>query len=145
MRRVAAVPLSLAVVIAATGWLYMSRGLFDVRPRVAEALPLDELARHSDVPLLTFVAVWGVTAVFLGMIVRWAAKYGAVKRPRTKTSTSRSGKVSEPVQCSTGISTISGARRRSDASIVFRPPSRATTLPLGIPKIAIGAISAART
>jgi len=72
MRRVAAVPLSFAVVIAATGWLYVSRGLFELRPRVAEALPLDELARHSDVPLLTFVVVWGVTAVFLGLIVRWA-------------------------------------------------------------------------
>ena len=49
MRRAAAVPLSLAVVIAATGWLYASRGLLELRPRVGESLPLDELARHSSV------------------------------------------------------------------------------------------------
>jgi lysyl-tRNA synthetase class 2 len=72
MRRAAAVPLSLAVVIAATGWLYASRGLLDLSPRVGEALPLDELARHSSVSLLTFAVIWGVAAVFLGAIVRWA-------------------------------------------------------------------------
>jgi lysyl-tRNA synthetase class 2 len=72
MRRAAAFPLSFAVVFAATGWLYVSRGLVGVHPRVGEALPLDELARHSSVPLLTFVAVWGVTATFLGSIARWA-------------------------------------------------------------------------
>ncbi|HEX6762462.1 MAG TPA: phosphatidylglycerol lysyltransferase domain-containing protein [Gaiellaceae bacterium] len=72
MRRVAAFPLSLAIVIAATGWLYASRGLLGVRPRVGEALPLDELARHSSVPLVTFVCVWGLTAVLLGTVARWA-------------------------------------------------------------------------
>ena len=72
MRRVAALPLSLAVVLAATGWLYTVRGVFDVRPLVGEALPLDELARHSSVSLLTFMVVWGVTAVLLGTILRWA-------------------------------------------------------------------------
>ncbi len=72
MRRAAAVPLSLAVVIAATGWLYATRGLVGVRPRVGEALPLDELARHSSISLATFVAVWGTTALLLGAIARWA-------------------------------------------------------------------------
>jgi lysyl-tRNA synthetase, class II len=72
MRRAAAFPLSLAVVLAATGWLYTVRGMFDLRPLVGEALPLDELARHSSIPLLTFVVVWGVAAVFLGTILRWA-------------------------------------------------------------------------
>jgi lysyl-tRNA synthetase, class II len=72
MRRAAAFPVSLAVVIAATGWLYAGRGLLGFHPRVGEALPLDELARQSSVPLVTFVVVWGVTAVFLGLIARWA-------------------------------------------------------------------------
>ena len=72
MRRVAAFPLSLAVVLAATGWLYTVRGLFDVRPLVGEALPLDELARHSSVPLLTFTLVWAAAALLLGSILRWA-------------------------------------------------------------------------
>ena len=72
VRRAAAFPLSLAVVIAATGWLYATRGLVDVRPRVGEALPLDELARHSSISLATFVVVWGVTALLLGAIARWA-------------------------------------------------------------------------
>src|SRR5690349_2887909 len=58
--------------LAATGWLYTVRGAFDLRPLVGEALPLDELARHSSVPLLTFTVVWGVAALFLGMILRWA-------------------------------------------------------------------------
>ena len=72
MRRAAAFPLCFAVVIAATGWLYFGRTLVATRPPVGEALPLDELARHSSVPLVTFVVVWGVTALFLGTIARWA-------------------------------------------------------------------------
>jgi len=72
VRRVAAFPLSLAVALAATGWLYTVRGASDLRPLVGEALPLDELARHSSVPLLTFTVVWAVAALFLGMILRWA-------------------------------------------------------------------------
>jgi lysyl-tRNA synthetase class 2 len=72
VRRAAAIPLALAVVIATTGWLYAARGLYELRPRVGEALPLDELARHSSVPLLTFVVVWGTSACLLGAIVRWA-------------------------------------------------------------------------
>jgi len=72
VRRAAAIPVSLAVVVAATGWLYAARGLLAVHPRVGEALPLDELARHSSVPLITFVAVWGAAALLLGTIARWA-------------------------------------------------------------------------
>jgi lysyl-tRNA synthetase, class II len=72
MRRAAAFPLCFAVVVAATGWLYLGRGLFSLRPLVGEALPLDELARHSSVALVTFLGVWGVTALLLGSIARWA-------------------------------------------------------------------------
>ena len=38
-----------------------------------------------------------------------------------------------------------GAWRASHVSIVVRAPSRSTAIPLGMPRIAIGAISAART
>jgi lysyl-tRNA synthetase class 2 len=72
LRKAASIPLSLAVVLAASGWLYLARGSVGTHPLVAEALPLDELARHSAAPLLLFVAVWGVAALFLGAIARWA-------------------------------------------------------------------------
>ena len=44
--------------LAATGWLYVVRAGGLPGPRVREALPLDELAKHSSSPLLLFVAVW---------------------------------------------------------------------------------------
>ncbi len=47
--------------------------------------------------------------------------------------------------CSSGIEARIGARAKSATSIVVREPSRCTSTPLGIPRIAIGAISAART
>jgi lysyl-tRNA synthetase, class II len=65
--------LSIATLIAATGWLYT------VRPKVAlpgpvthDALALDELSRHGSVPLVLFLAVWCVAAVLLGLLARWA-------------------------------------------------------------------------
>jgi lysyl-tRNA synthetase, class II len=61
----------LAVALAATGWLYLLRPeAGTVRPRVGEALPLDELARRSSVPLALFVAVWGAAALLLGLLAR---------------------------------------------------------------------------
>ena len=44
-----------------------------------------------------------------------------------------------------GSDARSGIRAASHVSIVVRAPSRSTTMPLGIPRIALGAISAART
>ncbi len=56
---------------AATGWLYLVRpGL--PGPRIGEALPLDELSRHSSAPLLYFLLVWTVTGLALGAVLRWA-------------------------------------------------------------------------
>ncbi|HEX7084130.1 MAG TPA: phosphatidylglycerol lysyltransferase domain-containing protein [Gaiellaceae bacterium] len=72
LRRTVSLPLALAVVVAASGWLYVVRPALDLRPLVGEALPLDELARHSTVPFLLFVVVWAVAAGFLGAIARWA-------------------------------------------------------------------------
>ena len=80
-----------------------------------------------------------------GRITRWAAKYGAMKHPSTKTSTSRSGKLSMPAECRIGSEASNGSRAASQVSMVVRAPSRSTAIPLGMPRIALGAISAART
>ena len=74
MRRVglALAPLAgLGIVITATGWLYLLRPHVSLPgPVVGDALPLDELSRHSGVPLLLFVAVWGLAAALLGLLAR---------------------------------------------------------------------------
>jgi hypothetical protein len=59
-RAVAASIISLAIVIAASGWLYLIQPRDALPgPPVGDALPLDELSRRSAVPLLVFLAVWG--------------------------------------------------------------------------------------
>ncbi len=71
-RRLALPPIVLAVAFAVTGWFYAIR-LGDVPgPRVAEALPLDDLAKHSSVSLLWFLAVWAAAAALFGLAARWA-------------------------------------------------------------------------
>ena len=76
MRRVglALAPLAgLGIVVTATGWLYLLRPHVSLPgPVVGDALPLDELSRHSGVPLLLFVAVWGLAAALLGLLARAA-------------------------------------------------------------------------
>jgi lysyl-tRNA synthetase class 2 len=72
-RTVAAVAASLAVVVTATGWLYLARPDLSLPgPTVRDALPLDELSGHARVPLLLFVAVWVVAGALLGLLARWA-------------------------------------------------------------------------
>ncbi len=71
-RKLAVPPAVVAAVLAATGWLYVVRAGGLPGPRVREALPLDELARHSSAPLLLFVAVWIAAGVVLGEVSRWA-------------------------------------------------------------------------
>src|SRR2546428_2868503 len=62
---------SFAVVLAAAGWLYLIQPHSRLPgPAVGDALPLDELSRHSAVPLLVFLAVWGTAALLLGLIAR---------------------------------------------------------------------------
>jgi hypothetical protein len=80
-----------------------------------------------------------------GRITRCAAKYGAMKQPSRKTSPSKSEKWRTPAACRIGSASSSGARAASQTSIVVRAPRRSTTIPLGMPKIAIGRISTART
>jgi lysyl-tRNA synthetase, class II len=72
MRKALVVIPSLCVLLAASGWLYLAQPHVGGRPRVGDALPLDELSRHSAVPLWLFLAVWGTAALLLGALVRWA-------------------------------------------------------------------------
>jgi lysyl-tRNA synthetase class 2 len=59
----------LAIVVAATGWLYVVQPHTKLPgPAVADALPLDELSRRSAVPLLVFLAVWVTAALLLGLV-----------------------------------------------------------------------------
>ena len=72
-RSIAAVVLSLSVLVAATGWLYLARPAVHVPgPAIRDALAFDELSRHSSVSIVLFVAVWGVAAALLGLVARWA-------------------------------------------------------------------------
>ena len=68
----AAAAASGAIVVGATGWLYLVRGMRLPGPLVGEALPLDELARRAAVPLLLYAAVWGAASLLLGLIARVA-------------------------------------------------------------------------
>jgi lysyl-tRNA synthetase, class II len=75
MRRIAArllaLPAAVAIVAAATGWLYLvAPGSHLPGPSVGDALPLDELSKHSAAPLLLFVGVWALAAVALGLAAR---------------------------------------------------------------------------
>ncbi len=72
IRRLALTPLVVAVAVATSGWLYLVRPGGLPGPRVALALPLDELAKHASVPLLWFAAVWAAAAVVVGLAARWA-------------------------------------------------------------------------
>lgn len=72
-RSAAAVVLSLGVVLAATGWLYIVRPIVRVPgPVVHDALPLDELSRHGSVSVVVYVLVWAVAAALVGLLARWA-------------------------------------------------------------------------
>jgi lysyl-tRNA synthetase class 2 len=64
---------TLLVPIAAVGWLYLLRGGgWLPGPRVADALPLDELANRSSVKVILYVAVWIGAALTLGLLARAA-------------------------------------------------------------------------
>jgi lysylphosphatidylglycerol synthetase-like protein (DUF2156 family) len=72
-RALAAFMLSLAVLVAATGWLYRARPVISLPgPVTRDALALDELSHRASVPLLLFLAVWVVAAVLLALLARWA-------------------------------------------------------------------------
>ena len=72
MRKAAVAPALLALVLATSGWFYVARPQGVPGPNIREALPLDELAKHSSVPLLEFAAIWCVAALFVALAARWA-------------------------------------------------------------------------
>ncbi|HET9732250.1 MAG TPA: phosphatidylglycerol lysyltransferase domain-containing protein [Acidimicrobiales bacterium] len=59
---------------AALGWLYWAApgSAAWLWPPLPDGLPLDELASHSSVPLVLFLASFGVVAAGLGRLARWA-------------------------------------------------------------------------
>jgi lysyl-tRNA synthetase class 2 len=72
-RIASATVLGLGVLLAASGWLYIVRApTLTGGPRVGDALPLDELPRHSAVGLPAFLLVWAGAAVLLAALARWA-------------------------------------------------------------------------
>src|SRR5438132_11743525 len=73
LRATTASIVAFALVVAATGWLYVVQPHFALPgPAVADALPLDELSRRSAVPMIVFLAVWGTAALLLGIVVHAA-------------------------------------------------------------------------
>jgi hypothetical protein len=72
----AALLAALAVLVAATGWLYLLRPAGDFRPRIGDALPLDELARRASSSLVLFAAVWLAAGLLLGLITRRSTSSG---------------------------------------------------------------------
>jgi lysyl-tRNA synthetase class 2 len=59
------------VVNGAYGWLYLlGPGRSIPGPRIGDALPLDELPGHAARPLLSFVGVWAIAALVLGLLAR---------------------------------------------------------------------------
>jgi lysyl-tRNA synthetase, class II len=72
-RSLVATMLALAVLIAATGWLYVFYPKISLPgPSIRDALPLDELSKHSTAPLLLFVGIWAIAALLLGSLARFA-------------------------------------------------------------------------
>jgi lysyl-tRNA synthetase class 2 len=71
-RKLALPPLAIAIGLATTGWVYVVRAGGVPGPRMRQALPLDELAKHASTPLAWFVAVWTVAALLLAGVARWA-------------------------------------------------------------------------
>lgn len=64
---------TLALALAAAGWLYVVRpALGTPGPAVHDALALDELSGHGSVPLLVYLLVWSTAAVLMGLAARWA-------------------------------------------------------------------------
>src|SRR5260370_24055631 len=71
--RVALVVVGVMLVTSvATGWLYWLRAgvAYWPGPKVADALPLDELPGHADVPVVVYVAVFVIAGVMLGLMAR---------------------------------------------------------------------------
>lgn len=80
-----------------------------------------------------------------GITSRCAAKYGVENTPIALTRTSNSANDRCPAACRMGMRATNGARAASHTSIVVRAPNRSITDPLGMPRIASGRSSTAKT
>jgi len=66
-------PAIVVVSLLATGCLYWIRAAVATwpGPRVADALPLDELPSHDSVPLVVYVVFFALAGGVLGLLARW--------------------------------------------------------------------------
>jgi lysyl-tRNA synthetase, class II len=73
IRTVVAFVLSVGVLVAASGWLYVARPLVALPgPPLHDALALDELSHRGSVGLSFFLGVWVVAAILLALLAEWA-------------------------------------------------------------------------
>ena len=81
-RVVAGIALLLLAVCAGMGWLYLLReaGALDAGPRLSGALPLEQLARGDDQPLLRVAAAWVPAGLAAGLALAWATGWGRGRR-----------------------------------------------------------------
>ena len=58
----------------ATGWLYWMRAgvAHWPGPRVADALPLDELPGHDSIPLIVYIGAFAIAGLMIGLVARAA-------------------------------------------------------------------------
>jgi len=79
---VAGFALALLAVCAGMGWLYLLReaGALDVGPRLSGALPLEQLARGDDQPLLRLAVGWLPAGAAAGLAVTWTTGWGPGRR-----------------------------------------------------------------
>ena len=79
---VAGIALLLLAVCAGMGWLYLLReaGALDAGPRLSGALPLEQLARGDDQPLLRVAAAWVPAGLAAGLALAWATGWGRGRR-----------------------------------------------------------------
>ncbi len=67
---------------AGMGWLYLLRdlGVFDAGPKLAGALPLEQLARADDQPLVRMAVAWLPTGAIASLALAWAGADRRVPR-----------------------------------------------------------------
>jgi hypothetical protein len=73
----AAVLIVVAGLLAGTGWLYVLRGLhwLEVGPRIADSLPLLQLAASDGQPLLRVIVAWALAGALTGVALSEVAPH----------------------------------------------------------------------
>ena len=72
----------LLALCAGMGWLYLLReaGVLDAGARLSRALPLEQLARGDDQPLLRVAVAWLPAGAAAGLALAWATGWGRLGR-----------------------------------------------------------------